>query len=106
MGNRAAGRRILFGVYVGFAVVIAFLAPRFTGIFIFVGFIILARIGNLNKIEAVYDGYRPEEDKNSSRSQHLYSQQYSMKKDPSHFTVEDKPLSEAERNVLYGRNNN
>lgn len=101
MGNRAAGRRILFGVYVGFAVVIAFLAPRFTGIFIFVGFVILARIRNLSKIEAVYN-YKPQEDKNSSRGQHLYSQQYSMKKDPSHFTVEDKPLSEAERNVLYG----
>ncbi|MBE6125197.1 MAG: hypothetical protein E7186_02595 [Erysipelotrichaceae bacterium] len=105
MGNRAAGRRILFGVYVGFAVVTAFLAPRFTGIFIFVGFVILARIGNLNKIEAVYN-YKPQEDKNSLRGQHLYSQQYSMKKDPSHFTVEDKPLSEAERNVLYGRNSN
>ena len=105
MGNRAAGRRILFGVYVGFAVVIAILAPRFTGILIFVGFVILARIGNLNKIDAVYN-YKPQEDKNSLRGQHLYSQQYSMKKDPSHFTVEDKPLSEAERNVLYGRNSN
>ena len=105
MGNRAAGRRILFGVYVGFAVVTAILAPRFTGILIFVGFVILALIGNLNKIEAVYN-YKPQEDKNSSRGQHLYSQQYSMKKDPSHFTVEDKPLSEAERNVLYGRNSN
>lgn len=105
MGNRAAGRRILFGVYVGFAVITAFLAPRFTGILIFVGFVILARIGNLSKIEAVYN-YKPQEDKNSSRGQHLYSQQYSMKKDPSHFTVEDKPLSEAERNVLYGRNSN
>ena len=105
MGNRAAGRRILFGVYVGFAVITAILAPRFTGILIFVGFVSLARIGNLSKIEAVYN-YKPQEDKNSSRGQHLYSQQYSMKKDPSHFTVEDKPLSEAERNVLYGRNSN
>ena len=40
---------------------------------------------------------------NSHISQLNYSTAYSAKKDESHYTIKDKPLSEAERNVLYGR---
>ena len=104
MGNRARQRWILFLGFIGFSVVVCVLAPRFTGIMIFLRFVILARIGNLNKIEAVYESHREKEPdySSTSRGQHLYSQQYSMKKNESHGAVKDKPLSEAERNVLYG----
>lgn len=40
---------------------------------------------------------------NSHDSQHSYSWAYSAKKSEPHNTVTDKPLSEAERNVLYGK---
>ena len=104
MGNKARQRWILFLGFIGFSVAVCALAPRFTGILIFVRFVILARIGNLNKIEAVYERQREKEPDytSTSRGQRLYSQQYSMKKDESHEAVKDKPLSEAERNVLYG----
>jgi len=40
---------------------------------------------------------------NSHASQHNYSAAYSQKKTESRGTIKDPPLSEAERNVLYGK---
>ncbi len=40
---------------------------------------------------------------NSHAGQHNYSTAYSQKKTESRGTIKDPPLSEAERNVLYGK---
>jgi uncharacterized protein YacL len=71
--------------------------------------IIKYTVGNKNElkqaiaktVEAYENKQSPEPD--SHASQHNYSTAYSYKKTESRNTVKDPSLSEAERNVLYGK---
>ena len=102
MENRLTGRILIFIFYISISIVLVRFAPNTTGILIFGFFLMMAKFRNTDKILAVHD--KAEKDEAESHQQQItYSHRYSMKKTESRDTVKDKPLSEAERNVLYGK---
>ncbi len=95
------------------ALVVGFFYPQLFGILLFFGVMFAAR-QSYNRLQdkiTTQVSQRSETFKpvntvtgnNSHLSQVNYSQAYSQRKDEVKDTVKDKPLSEAERNVLYGR---
>lgn len=102
--------------YVLFIAILLFMVaaeyPQFLGIAIFVTVLLVASAKYLEgpkkpalpkqaSVDTVQPAYVPPKD--SHVGQLLYSKQYSQKKTESHDTIKDAPLSEAERNVLYGK---
>ncbi len=102
MENRLTVRIVVFIVYCAFALILAGFAPQVTGIMIFGFFLMLARFANADKVMAVHNKEQNKEP-DTHRQQVTYSHRYSRKKTESRDAVRDKPLSEAERNVLYGK---
>jgi len=87
--------------------------PQLFGILLFIGIMFAARQSHnrlqektSRQVSQHSEPFKPVgtvADNNSHLSQVSYSHAYSQKKTEVRDVVKDKPLSEAERNVLYGR---
>lgn len=102
MENRITFRVVIFLIYFSLGFVLLLYFPQATGILIFGFFIMMAKFRNTDKILAVHTMAEIKE-ADTHRQHVTYSHQYSRNKTESKDSVKDKPLSEAERNVLYGK---
>ena len=104
MENKALIRRIFVFLFVGFSLGMAISFPQILGIAIFALFVMLGAFQSADKRKALNQQV-PQAAilKQPSLQGHEYSRQYSLNKTEDHNSVNDKPLSEAERNVVYGK---
>ena len=102
MASRITIRVVTFLVYSTLGFVLILFYPQATGILIFVFFVMMAKFRNTDKILAAREAAW-EKETDTHQQQITYSQQYSQNKTESRNAVKDRPLSEAEKNVLYGK---
>ena len=102
MASKITIRVVSFLIYSTLGFVLILFYPQATGILIFGFFVMMAKFRNTDKIMAVHEAAEKKET-NTHQQQITYSHQYSRNKTESINAVKDKPLSEAEKNVLYGK---
>ncbi len=95
------------------ALVVGYFYPQLFGVLLFFGVMFAARQSHnrlqdktITQVSQRSEPFKPVNTvtgNNFHLSRVNYSQAYSQRKDEVKDTVKDKPLSEAERNVLYGR---
>ena len=103
-------RGLLIYVVILISVVVGMVYPHLLGILLFVGLMFFANYQYRSAAKKEVPKQTSEFIKpvssvvpDSHQNQASYSAAYSLKKVESHDAVKDAPLSEAERNVLYGK---
>lgn len=97
MANKTSARLIITAAFAAVSLMAAAVYPQILGLAIFGFFVLLGALSAADKKQTLQLRQQTQPEESS------FSRNYSLNKTESHDDVIDKPLSEAERNVVNGK---